>query len=116
MEVLSSIYHLAVDERRIAGHILPRGEYDPDVISLQWLTFMKTKGLSLEEINGIFNDQVVVRLTDLTQEEKAALDDQVRHSNLLLHGQAIGAQSNMMHVRSGENNSEGLMQTKMDRA
>lgn len=39
------------------------------------LTLLQTKGLSLEEVNGIFNDTVAVRLTNLTGEERDALDN-----------------------------------------
>jgi hypothetical protein len=34
----------------------------------------QTRGLSLEEINGLFGDTVAVRLTHLTEEEKNVLD------------------------------------------
>ncbi|EXJ93636.1 hypothetical protein A1O1_02028 [Capronia coronata CBS 617.96] len=37
----------------------------------------ETKGLSLEEINGIFEDKVAVRLTNLTEEERRDLDSRI---------------------------------------
>jgi MFS family permease len=39
-----------------------------------WVYWPETKGLSLEEINAIFGDQVAVDITHLTQEERDALD------------------------------------------
>ncbi|KAJ5537812.1 hypothetical protein N7494_007291 [Penicillium frequentans] len=54
----------------------------------------ETRGLSLEEINGLFGDTVAVKLTNLTEEEKNALDATV------LQGVSC--------VDQGEVESEGL--------
>ena len=42
-----------------------------------YFTFPETMGLSLEEIGAKFGDEVVVHLTDLTQEQREALDQQI---------------------------------------
>jgi hypothetical protein len=47
-------------------------------IPLVWYYFPETKGLSLEEIGAKFGDDVAVRLMDLTEEEKAKLDEEIR--------------------------------------
>lgn len=39
--------------------------------------FPETKGLSLEEIGERFGDEVVVHLTDLSQEERLKLDEKI---------------------------------------
>ncbi|KAL1908618.1 hypothetical protein Sste5344_005442 [Sporothrix stenoceras] len=39
-----------------------------------WRLFPETKGLSLEEIGEVFGDDVAVRLTQLTAEEREELD------------------------------------------
>ncbi|KAF2793029.1 general substrate transporter [Melanomma pulvis-pyrius CBS 109.77] len=46
----------------------------------------ETKGLSLEEINGVFNDKVAVQLTHLDTEEKSAL------GACILQGTPVGSQ------------------------
>ncbi|KAH6972089.1 general substrate transporter [Ilyonectria sp. MPI-CAGE-AT-0026] len=50
-----------------------------------------TKGLSLEEINGLFNDHVAVQLTHLTEEEKTALEARVLESNVIEGKEQLGA-------------------------
>ncbi len=43
--------------------------------------FPETKGLSLEEIGEKFGDEVVVHLTDLTDEERRQLDDTIANKD-----------------------------------
>lgn len=38
------------------------------------LTVLQTKGLSLEEINGLFGDETIVTITRITESERAELD------------------------------------------
>ena len=49
----------------------------------RWLTLSarrpETKGLSLEEINAIFGEEVAVDISHLTVEERAALDEGILH-------------------------------------
>ncbi|KAL6252904.1 hypothetical protein RBB50_000623 [Rhinocladiella similis] len=40
--------------------------------------FPETKGLSLEEVGGLFGDEVALDLSHLTQEQQAALDREIR--------------------------------------
>lgn len=42
-----------------------------------WYFCPETKGLSLEEVNGLFGDEVVVQLTHITEEERAKLDERI---------------------------------------
>lgn len=35
---------------------------------------LQTKGLSLEEINGLFGDETIVTITRITESERAELD------------------------------------------
>ncbi len=42
---------------------------------LMWYLFPETKGLSLEEIGEKFGDEVVVHLTEITDEQLAQLDE-----------------------------------------
>lgn len=55
--------------------------------------FPETKGLSLEEIGEKFGDEVVIHLTDLTEEEKAALDREIEESKIegteIAHAQKV---------------------------
>jgi hypothetical protein len=44
------------------------------VIVLVWFYFPETKGLSLEEMNALFGEDVAVDISHLTKEERAALD------------------------------------------
>jgi len=44
-----------------------------------WLWWPETKGLSLEEINAIFGDEVAVDISHLTAEQRAALDEGILH-------------------------------------
>lgn len=46
-------------------------------IPLIWYLFPETMGLSLEEIGEKFGDEVVVHLTNLTDEQRAALDKEI---------------------------------------
>lgn len=46
-------------------------------IPLVWYFFPETKGLSLEEIGGKFGDDVAVRITDISEEQRAQLDKKV---------------------------------------
>lgn len=45
----------------------------------QLLTYylLQTKGLSLEEVNELFGDEVVVHLTHISDEEKVQLDNAI---------------------------------------
>ena len=43
--------------------------------------FPETKGLSLEEINELFGDEVVIHLTHISDEEKAKLDEVIGIEN-----------------------------------
>ncbi|KAF4631073.1 hypothetical protein G7Y89_g7062 [Cudoniella acicularis] len=43
-----------------------------------WYFCPETKGLSLEEINGLFGDDVVVNLTHITEEERLALEEKMK--------------------------------------
>jgi hypothetical protein len=40
--------------------------------------YPETKGRSLEELAELFGDKVVVRVTDATEEEKAAIDEEIK--------------------------------------
>ena len=46
-------------------------------IAVIWWLFPETKGLSLEEINEMFGDEVVVHITHISDEEKRKLDAQI---------------------------------------
>ncbi|OAL44212.1 general substrate transporter, partial [Pyrenochaeta sp. DS3sAY3a] len=50
-------------------------------IPILWLFFPETKGLSLEEINGIFGDEVPVQLTHISKEERVKLDAAIALGN-----------------------------------
>lgn len=83
MEVLSSIHHPPIDKCASFGIVLSRGKHVPYRICYPRLpgspcaNWLQTRGLSLEEINGLFGDTVAVRLTHLTAEEKDVLDARV---------------------------------------
>jgi hypothetical protein len=47
---------------------------------------LERKGLSLEEINGLFGDKVAVQLTHLTEAERAALDETIQGTEVHLKG------------------------------
>ena len=49
------------------------------------IKFPETKGLSLEEIGALFNDEVILDYSHLSGQEKQALDDQVAASTDLAH-------------------------------
>lgn len=40
--------------------------------------FPETKGLSLEEVGGLFGDEVALDVSHLTEEQQAALDKEIR--------------------------------------
>lgn len=83
MEVLSSVHHPSFGECSSSGLVLSRGKHVPFRICYPYLpstlcaNWLQTRGLSLEEINGLFGDTVAVRLTHLTAEEKDVLDARV---------------------------------------
>lgn len=47
------------------------------MVPLIYWYFPETKGLSLEEINELFGDDVVIHLTHISDEEKAELDQKI---------------------------------------
>ncbi|KAI9842253.1 MAG: hypothetical protein M1830_007818, partial [Pleopsidium flavum] len=49
-----------------------------------------TKGLSLEEINEKFGDEVAVHLTHITDEEQAKLDEAIGYENAEHAGASVG--------------------------
>lgn len=44
-----------------------------------WMYWPETKGLSLEEINALFGEEVAVDISHLTAEQRAALDEGILH-------------------------------------
>ena len=51
------------------------------MIPIIYWYFPETKGLSLEEINELFGDEVVVHLTHISDEEKVRLEKEVGIDN-----------------------------------
>lgn len=49
------------------------------IIIAIWLWWPETKGLSLEEINAIFGEEVAVDISHLTEEQRRALDEGILH-------------------------------------
>ena len=41
------------------------------------LRFPETKGLSLEEVGALFNDEVALDITNLSDEQRQALDERI---------------------------------------
>ncbi|KAK4948022.1 hypothetical protein LTR10_013076 [Elasticomyces elasticus] len=63
-------------------------------VILLYLFCPETKGQSLEEIGAFFNDNVAIRLTHISEEEKRALDERILAEQTIINGQDVSAASN----------------------
>lgn len=65
------------------------------VIVAMWFYWPETKGLSLEEINALFGDEVAVDFAHMTQEERDEIDGRIVEGN----GKDVPAVENREHAR-----------------
>jgi len=70
-------------------------------IPLIWWLFPETKGLSLEEIGAVFGDEVVVHLTDLTDEERKELDKVIAADRTIMHLEHIASEKGGVDEKEG---------------
>lgn len=71
-------------------------------LPIVWKYFPETKGLSLEEIAGVFGDEVALEITHLSPEQEAQLREKISHVAVYTTGIASATEVENVGVELGQ--------------